>query len=84
VNPSIPFFGGPTGIDPDGTALLDQVYSYGNSSLRLGITLLSPKRGVSLGAAGNGWSDNVYTLTRSTPGDSGSAFVDDSGRRWAC
>jgi hypothetical protein len=80
VNPSIPFFGGPNGIDTDGTALLDQVYSYGNSSLRLGITLLSPKRGVSLGDAGNGWSDNVYTLTPGTPGDSGSAFVDDSGR----
>ena len=80
VNPSIPFYGGPTGIDTDGTAAMDRVYSYGNSSLRLGVTLLSPKRGVSLGDAGNGWSHNVYTLTPGIPGDSGSAFVDDGGR----
>jgi hypothetical protein len=84
VNPSILFFGGPTGIDTDGTALLDQVYSYGNSSLRLGITLLSPKRGVSLGDAGNGWSDNVYTLTPGTPGDSGARSSTTAGGRWAC
>ena len=34
VNPSIPFWGGPTGIDTNGTAAGDRVYSYGNSSLR--------------------------------------------------
>ena len=34
------------------TATLDDVYSYGNSSLRQGITVLSPKRGKSLGASG--------------------------------
>src|SRR5262245_10582187 len=36
VNPSIPFWGGPTGIDTDGTLAGDRVYTYGNSSLRLG------------------------------------------------
>src|SRR3954447_17088674 len=42
VNPSIPFWGGPTGVT--GTlAAGDKVLSYGNSSLRLGITQLSPK-----------------------------------------
>jgi hypothetical protein len=79
VNPSIPFFGGPTGIDTDGTAALDNVYSYGNSSLRFGITQLSPKRGVSTGDDGNGWSHNVFTLTPGVPGDSGSAFVSADG-----
>ena len=34
VNPSVPFWGGPTGIRTDGAAAGDQVYSYGNSSLR--------------------------------------------------
>ena len=34
VNPSVPFWGGPTGIDTAGTATGDTVYSYGNSSLR--------------------------------------------------
>src|SRR6476659_2139903 len=36
VNPSIPFWGGPTGIDTDGTAAGDRVYTFGNSSLRGG------------------------------------------------
>jgi hypothetical protein len=41
VNPWIPFWGGPTGLDSDGTATGDTVLSYGNSSLRGGTTLLS-------------------------------------------
>ncbi len=80
VNPSIPFFGGPTGLRSAGTAVGDKVYSYGNSELRGGITQLSPKRGVSLGDDGNGWSHTVYTVTPGIPGDSGSAFVDASGK----
>ena len=48
VNPSIPFWGGPTGIT-DTVAQGEKVLSYGNSSLRLGITQLSPKEGLSLG-----------------------------------
>jgi hypothetical protein len=82
VNPSIPFWGGPTGIDTDGTAAGDRVWSYGNSSLRGGITLLSPKTGISLGdsAADGGWSHPLYTATPGVPGDSGSAFVSAGGK----
>jgi hypothetical protein len=79
VNPSIPFWGGPTGIT-DTTSTGDKVLSYGNSSLRLGITQLSPKEGVSLGQTGGGWSHEVYTVTPGIPGDSGSAFIDRSGK----
>jgi hypothetical protein len=79
VNPSIPFWGGPTGIDTNGTAAGENVYSYGNSSLRGGVTQLSPKQGVSLGDDGNGWSHNVYTATPGIPGDSGSAFLNSAG-----
>ena len=79
VNPSIPFFGGPTGIDTDGLAVGEQVYSYGNSSLRLGINSLSPKVGVSAGDTGHGRSHLVYTLSPGIPGDSGSAFLDSDG-----
>jgi hypothetical protein len=81
VNPSIPFWGGPVGLDTDGTTTGDAVYSYGNSSLRAGLELLSPKKGASLGdqAADEGWSHPVYTLTPGVPGDSGSAFLDESG-----
>lgn len=82
VNPSIPFWGGPTGIDTDGTAAGDRVYSYGNSSLRAGITALSPKTGISLGDAAEdgGWSHPLYTVTPGVPGDSGSAFVSADGK----
>jgi hypothetical protein len=79
VNPSIPFWGGPTGTATT-TAQGDKVLSYGNSSLRLGITQLSPKEGLSLGAAGGGWTHQVYTVSPGIPGDSGSAFIDRQGR----
>ncbi|MFB9311715.1 hypothetical protein [Nocardioides plantarum] len=82
VNPTIPFWGGPTGIDTDGTAAGDRVWSYGNSSLRAGVTALSPKTGISLGddAAAGGWSHPLYTVTPGVPGDSGSAFVSADGK----
>jgi len=78
VNPSVPRFGGPTGLGgPSATG--DVVYSYGNSSLRLGITQLSPKQGVVVETTGNGWSRTVYTATPGIPGDSGSGFLDANG-----
>ncbi|WP_224275574.1 hypothetical protein [Nocardioides lacusdianchii] len=79
VNPSVPFWGGPVGIDTDGTSAGESVYSYGNSSLRAGIELLSPKQGTSLGTDPSGWSHPVYTVTPGVPGDSGSAFLDADG-----
>ena len=79
VNPTIPFFGGPTGL-VDSTQAGDTVYSYGNSSLRAGLEPLKPKEGKSLGQKGGGWSHDVYTVTPGIPGDSGSAFIDAQGR----
>ncbi len=82
VNPSIPFWGGPTGIDTDGTKAGDRVWTYGNSSLRAGVEPLSPHTGISLGdaAADGGWSHPLYTVTPGVPGDSGSAFVSAGGK----
>jgi hypothetical protein len=80
VNPSIPFWGGPTGVSTTGTTAGDDVFSYGNSSLRAGIEVLKPKQGKSLGDDGNGWSHTVYTVTPGIPGDSGSAFLDKDGK----
>ena len=80
VNPSIPFWGGPTGVSSAGTATGDTVLSYGNSELRGGITQLSPKQGKSVGDDGNGWSHTVYTVTPGIPGDSGSAFLTADGK----
>ena len=79
VNPSIPFWGGPNGIDNNGTVQGENVYSYGNSELRGGVSQLSPKQGVSLGDDGGGWSHNVYTVSPGIPGDSGSAFLNSTG-----
>ena len=79
VNPSVPGFGGPTGIG-GASAALDDVYSYGNSSLRFGITFLSPKFGKVVSTEGGGWSRTVYTVTPGIPGDSGSGFLNASGQ----
>jgi len=78
VNPSIPHWGGPTGLNTTGTT--GTVYSYGNSSLRQGITLLSPKLGITSSTEGNGWTHVVNTVSPGIPGDSGSAFLDSEGR----
>jgi hypothetical protein len=78
VNPSVPFWGGPTGV---GTAAQgERVYSYGNSSLRGGVTTLSPKTGTVVQADGGGWDYNVLTASPGIPGDSGSAFLNKSGQ----
>ncbi len=79
VNPSVPFWGGPLAPTTAGTTVGESVYSYGNSLLRGGIELLSPKRGASLGDDANGWTHTVYTVTPGIPGDSGSGFMDASG-----
>lgn len=78
VNPSVPGFGGPTGVSTVG-GLGSTVYSYGNSSLRGGITKLSPKQGIVVQNEGNDWSHNVLTLTPGVPGDSGSGFMNSTG-----
>src|SRR3954451_8318142 len=78
VNPSVPFWGGPTGV---GTAAAgENVYSYGNSELRGGVTALSPKQGKVIAVDGNGWSYQVLTATPGIPGDSGSAFLNSTGQ----
>jgi hypothetical protein len=79
VNPSVPGFGGPTGVGAAG-GLGSTVYTYGNSELRGGVTKLSPKRGIVFQNQGNGWSHNVYTFTPGIPGDSGSGFMNASGK----
>jgi len=79
VNPSIPFWGGPVGINTTGTTAGDKLYTYGNSSLRGGVAVLSPHVGVSLGDDANGWTHALYSIGPGIPGDSGSAFLDANG-----
>jgi len=79
VNPTVPYFGGPSGERQGEVANLEQVVSYGNSILRGGITFLSPKFGTQISSDGDGWSHGVYTVTPGIPGDSGSGFMDGQG-----
>jgi hypothetical protein len=79
VNPSVPGFGGPTGLGSIG-GLGSEVYTYGNSSLRAGISPLSPKQGVVVSNEGGGWSHKVYTVTPGIFGDSGSGVMNGSGQ----
>src|SRR3954447_21935089 len=79
VNPSVPGFGGPTGVGSAG-GTGSTVYTYGNSELRGGVTKLSPKQGILVQNATSGWSHDVYTATPGIPGDSGSGFMNGSGQ----
>lgn len=80
VDPSVPHWGGPVGVAPDGTEPLEQVYAYGNSILRLGLTVLSPKTGLSYGTDAGGWNHPVVTAPApDVPGDSGSGLLDADG-----
>lgn len=78
VNPSVPFWGGPTTV-ADAPAEGTQVFTYGSSSARP-TDLLSAKTGASLGTTGRGWGFTAYTVTPGIPGDSGSGMLDDKGR----
>ena len=80
VNPSIPFWGGPVGLNTAGTVAGDPVYFYGHSALLLGQSQLSPRQGQSRGDTGHGWSHVVLVLPPGVPGDSGSGFLDQQGQ----
>jgi hypothetical protein len=80
VDPSVPGFGGPTGVASLPATAGATVYTYGNSELRGGITKLSPKQGVVVQQIPSGWSTDVYTLTPGIPGDSGSGFMTADGK----
>ncbi|WP_433594357.1 hypothetical protein [Nocardia sp. CA-145437] len=81
VNPSLPHWGGPAGLNTSGTAG-GKVYSYGNSSLRAGISGLSPQRGESRADDNStgGWTHALVSRTPGIPGDSGSAYLAADGQ----
>lgn len=93
VNPSLPFWGGPTSSSGGTTSFGDRVYSYGNSWLRAGVPALMPKYGINSGkehyavgdATGWGpeeheWTHYIHTVTPGIFGDSGSPVLDAGGR----
>jgi hypothetical protein len=80
LNPTVPYFGGPTGLAPDTEGTGEFVYSYGNSPLRQGVAALGPKSGVVLERDDEDWTYLCYFVTPVIPGDSGSGVLDESGR----
>jgi hypothetical protein len=79
VNPSTPFFGGPTCLHRGGLSAGSAVLTYGNSTLRLGVDALRPKAGTTAGPVGGGFAHEVYTVTPGIPGDSGSGYLTGRG-----
>lgn len=80
VNPTMPLFGGPTGLNTTGTQPGDTVLGYGNSPTRQDISDLKPKQSVSVGDAQGGWAHLIYSATPGIPGDSGGPYLDAEGR----
>lgn len=78
VNPSVPVFGGPTGL-AKAPRQGRRVYTYGRSSLRPDSTL-APKTGTVLRRTHHGWGFEAYTATPGIPGDSGSGYLNRRGK----
>jgi len=79
VSPTMPYFGGPTGVNTAAVVAGDTIYAYGNTPLRGGIGMLSPKTGVVASPVDDDWSYLAYFVTPGIPGDSGSAVLDAQG-----
>lgn len=93
VNPSVPFWGGPTSAILGRSSRGERAYTYGNSSLRGGVAALKPKVGVNTsevhiaigdatgwGPGATEWYHHFTTVTPGIFGDSGSPFLDSRGR----
>jgi hypothetical protein len=80
VDPSVPVFGGPTGLDVDGLRPDEVVVSYQNDE-DASYAVMRAKQGVNLGDAdARGLGYVVQTGTPGLPGDSGSGYLDGAGR----
>lgn len=80
VNPSVPMFGGPTGLNTDGVQQGDLLTGWGNSPLRQGIDALAPKHSVAVRTDPSGRAHLMYSITPGVPGDSGGPCLDAEGR----
>ncbi|RZI78948.1 MAG: hypothetical protein EOO67_21085, partial [Microbacterium sp.] len=80
VNPTVPVFGGPVGLAAPPLSAGAKIYTVGNSSLRTGTP--AKKTGRVLNRVGSGLvlGYDIQTGNPGIPGDSGSGFMDASGR----
>lgn len=80
VDSSVPVFGGPQGLDADGVAPRERIYSYQNAADDNGLPVMRAKQGQNLREAAGGRSHIVSTTTPGFAGDSGSGYLDAEGR----
>ncbi len=81
VSPTVPVWGGPTGLTSRQLRAGEAIYSYGNSSLRGGLGLFNAKTGTVQGPVAGGLAYDIDTgSSPGVPGDSGSGFLDRDGR----
>ena len=78
VNPSIPHWGGPTGVGAGAAGGRHVLVRQLRAARRHHPA--SPKQGMILDVSAGGWSHDVYTVSPGIPGDSGSAFLDATGQ----
>lgn len=80
VNPTVPAFGGPTGLASPPLSAGAAIYTVGNSSLRTGNA--AKKTGKVLSRLGSqlALAYEIRTANPGIPGDSGSGFMDGTGR----
>lgn len=82
VNPTLPYWGGPTGLATAEVRIGDSVYGYGRSMLRAERSRLSRQAAVAMSdrVGHSGWAHTITGRSPGIPGDSGSAYVDRQGR----
>lgn len=79
VNPSMPLFGGPTGLNTTGVRPGGTVLGWGDSPTRADVAALQPKQEVAVQDIDDGWAHLVYTTNPGIPGDSGGPALDADG-----
>jgi hypothetical protein len=80
VNPSMPHWGGPSGIAA-GSTRGDAAFGYGAGYTEHGLSP-SPKAGVSFGPRAAGWTHVLDLSPLAVEGDSGSGVMDSQGRAY--
>jgi hypothetical protein len=80
VNPTVPVFGGPTGLNTDGVHAGDLMTGWGNSPLWQDLEPLHPKRSVAVESDPSGRAHWIYSFYPGVPGDSGGPYLDPQGR----
>ena len=80
VNPTVPVFGGPTGLNTEGLRAGDLLTGWGNSPIWQDVDGLHPKRSLAVESDPSGRAHWVYSLYPGVPGDSGGPYLDAQGR----